>query len=135
MRSELFTFLFMSAACGGSGDGGEPAPDAAPRQVVTETRQLLVGELAEATLTGGPTDVAELSFTAPAARLDWNIHGHAGGSTQTVKEALGVMAASYTFVPSAQADWFLLLRNQGTAPLAVELRLALYGNMQWSGFR
>lgn len=128
------TLALALAACGGSGDDG-PTPDAAPRQVVTETRQLLVGELVEATLTGGPADAAALSLTAPVAKLDWNIHGHPGSSTETVKEELGVMAASYTFEPSAQADWFLLLRNKDTAPMAVEVRIELYGAMQWSGFR
>ena len=128
----------LVAAC--SDGGGTAAPDAsladaAPRQVVTATRQLLVGELAEAILDGGPGDVAMISLSAPVANLDWNIHGHANGSTQTVVEELGVMTVRYTFAPTAQADWYLLLRNKDAAPMSVEVELALYGDMQWSGWQ
>ena len=98
-------------------------------------KSLLVGEIAESIFTGGPQDLARITLTAPVAKLDWNIHGHAGGATQTVKEELGVMSASYSFVPSAQGDWFLLLRNTDTTPLTVDVKIELYGTIVWSGWQ
>lgn len=98
-------------------------------------KTLLVGELAESIFTGGAQDVSMITLTAPVAKLDWNIHGHAGGATQTVKEELGVMSASYSFIPSAQGDWFLLLRNKDTAPMTVDVKIELYGAMTWSGWQ
>lgn len=139
-RFVLLSSLAILAACGDA--GGEVTPDAppalvdaAPRQVVMEGKLLLVGELAEAILPGGPGDVAVLSFDAPVAKLDWNIHGHAGGSTQTVKEELGVMTVRYTFEPTAQTDWYLLLRNKDTAPMTVQVHIDLYGDLAWSGWQ
>lgn len=140
MRHTKWMLLVALAACGENGgplthDAPQAATDAVPRQVVSETKQLLVGEIAEAVLAGGPGDAAVLSLAAPVAKLDWNIHGHAGGGTQTVKEEFGVMTASYAFAPTAHADWYLLLRNKDTAPMAVEVRIELFGTMQWSGWR
>jgi len=135
-----FVVLSTLAACGDSGGSVPPdAPpalaDAAPRQVVMEGKPLLVGEIAEAVVAGGAGDVAVLSFDAPVAKLDWNIHGHVGGSTQTLKEELGVMNVRYTFEPTAQGDWYLLLRNKDTAPMTVQVKIELYGDMQWSGWQ
>ena len=109
--------------------------DAMPRQTVNESKELLVGEIAEAIFTGGAGDRAVLTLMAPEAKLDWNIHGHANGSTQTVKEELGIMSTSYTFEPTAQAEWFLLLRNKATAPMTVTVTIDLYGDMAWSGWQ
>lgn len=107
----------------------------APRETVTEDKPLLVGEIVEATLTGGPGDRAVIQLTAPKPALDWNIHGHAGSGSQTVKEELGIMSATYTFSPTAQAPWSLLLRNKDTAPMMVNVKIELYGDMEWSGWQ
>lgn len=105
--------------------------DAAPRQVIMENQTLVPGELVEGIMTGGPQDVAVIHVEAPAAELDWNIHGHAGGGTQTVYEEYNRMVADYAFVPSAQGDWWLLLRNSGPTDMTLSVRIELYGNMQW----
>ena len=86
-------------------------------------------------LEGGAGDRAVIRVTAPLAKLDWNIHGHASGGTQTVIEAFAVAAVDYSFEPTAQADWYLLLRNKDTAPMAVDVDIELYGTMQWSGWQ
>ena len=121
-------------ACGG--DGAPAMPDAsqdapAAREVIMDTKSLLVAEIAEATLTGGPGDTAVISLDASLAKLDWNIHGHAGGGSQTVKEELLVMTVRYTFAPTTAAAWSLLLRNRDTATLPVTVKIELFGNMQW----
>ncbi len=126
--------LTMLAACD---DGGFSAPadaPAPPRETVTASRTLLVGEIAEAILVGGPGDSATIRVTAPVPKLDWNIHGHAGGATQTVVEELAVMSIDYAFAPTAQADWYLLLRNRDTAQMPLEVTIDLYGDITWSGW-
>lgn len=110
---------------------GMPAIDAAPRQVIMENQTLVPGELVEGIMTGGPSDLAIIHLEAPAAELDWNIHGHAGGGTQTVYEEYNRMVADYSFVPSAQGDWWLLLRNSGPTDMTISVRVELYGDMQW----
>ena len=74
-------------------------------------------------------------IAAATAAIDWNIHGHAGSGTQTVVEGLAQLTVDYGFVPSAQGEWFVLVRNGGTAPLAVTVRLELHGAMTWSGWQ
>lgn len=106
--------------------------DALPaREVVTDTRTLEPGEIVEAILAGGPGDSAEIHLEAPVLELDWNIHGHADGSTQTIHEQLNQMTVDYTFAPTAEADWYLLLRNSGTETMDVQLRIGLYGEITW----
>lgn len=95
---------------------------------------LLVGEIAESIFTGGVQDMATITLTAPVEKLDWNLHGHAGGTTVTVKEELGVLTASYGFTPSAQGDWFLLIRNRDALPMTVDVKIELFGAMTWSGW-
>jgi hypothetical protein len=139
--------LIAVGACddgdGGGGGGGQvdapvpvdAAPDAAPRQVVMETKSILSTQILEAKFTGGKQDRATITLTAPRPKLDWNIHGHAGGSTQTIKEELGIMTATYEFVPPSQASWWLLLRNKDPSTMDVEVKIELYGNMQWGGWQ
>jgi hypothetical protein len=110
---------------------GVPAVDAAPRQVIMENQTLQPGELVEGIMTGGPTDVAIIHLEAPIAELDWNIHGHENGSTQTIYEELNKMVVDYVFVPTSDTDWWLLLRNSGPTNMTVSVRVELYADMQW----
>jgi hypothetical protein len=135
MRTTLALLVLLGACSDEGGDPVTPDADVAPRESVTEDKLLLVGEIAEATLTGGPGDRAVITLAAPNPALDWNIHGHANGSSQTVKEELRVMTATYSFSPTAQADWSLLLRNQDTAPMMIGVKIDLYGEMAWSGWQ
>lgn len=135
MRLATISILLAACGSGGSAPPDSSTIDATPRQVVTGDKQLLVGELAEGILTGGPGDVAVIHLAAPTMHLDWNLHGHAGGDTQTITEELGVMTATYSFSPTSQADWYLLLRNKDTTPMTVQVELDLYGGMQWSDWQ
>lgn len=134
----LASFLAL-AACGDDG-GTTPidAPtdtgtgiDAAPRQVIMETQSLVPGELVEGIMTGGPDDLAVIHLAAPVAEMDWNIHGHEGGGTQTIHEELNRMTADYVFRPTSETDWWLLIRNSGPTAMDVMVRVELYGDMQW----
>ena len=138
MRTLITCSLLAALACG---DATAPpaidaaGSDAAPRETVTADRTLGVGEIAEGILTGGPADRADLHLAAATPAIDWNILGHAAGGTQTVAEGLAQLTVDYGFVPSAQGEWFVLVRNGGTAPLAVAVRLELHGAMTWSGWQ
>jgi len=132
----LFCSMLL-VACGGD---DSPLPDAGdppgtPREVVTESKDLLVGEIVEGILTGGPDDHAVISLTAPAPILDWNIHGHVNGDTQNLDEGYDAMTVHTTLTPPESGEWFLLLRNRGTTPITIEVEIGLYGDMQWSGWQ
>lgn len=140
----LATVVALTAAvagCGGDDDPGVPdaplvdadptAPDAAPREVITAIQSLVPGELVEGIMTGGPADHAVIYLSAPMMELDWNIHGHENGSTQTVYEEYNVMQARYVFTPTSQSDWWLLLRNSGPVNMDIDVRVELHGAMTW----
>ena len=133
MRPRCALTLLAAVACGGAvppaSDGGPP------RETITVDRTLGVGELAEGVLTGRPADRADLHLAAATAAIDWNIHGHAGSGTQNVAEGYAQRAVDYAFVPAADGEWFVLVRNASAAPLAVAVRLELYGAMTWSGWQ
>jgi hypothetical protein len=143
MRPAIIIFAALALGAPACGDGGSdtppdaaPLPDGAvPRQVITENVPLAINETVEAIMVGGGGDTARIRATVPSAALDWNLHGHAGGGTQVAQEGFKVMMVDYQFSPTAQADWFLLLRNKGQTDLTVELKIELFGNMTWSGWQ
>lgn len=140
MRALPYLALLL-VGCGGSDQAAFDAapidvpPDAIPREVVTENVPLIVNEIVEAIMAGGPGDYAHLTMNADGAPIDWNLHGHANGGTQIVQEELKVTTVDYVFVPSAKADWFLLLRNKGQTDITVHLKIELYGEMTWRGWQ
>ncbi len=138
LLAPLLALGLLSSGCDGGGSTPDAPitidalpPDAPPRQTIMEGVLLVPGELAEGIMTGGPGDLAVIDLMAPAAELDWNIHGHANGGTQVVYEELNQTGVRYTFAPAAQADWWLLIRNSGPTDMTIQVKVGLYGNMQW----
>jgi hypothetical protein len=133
-----FAVVGGGAACSDDGDDPMPTPPpdgAMPRQTITENVPLEINETIEAIMVGGLGDNAHLQLTVPSLALDWNIHGHAGGGTQIVSEGFKQMTVDYLFSPSADADWYLLLRNKGQTDVTVQLKIDLYGDITWSGWQ
>lgn len=131
------------AACGG--DDADPLnPDAAavvdsdgidappPRETVHFLQPLQVGELIEGIMHGGATDGAQIRLEAPPSSLSWNLHSHQNGGTQVVTEALNQTVVDFAFHPTADADWYLLMRNDGTTDIIVDVTVGLYGAMTWT---
>lgn len=109
-----------------------PAIDAAPaREIVMTLQPLAAADLVEGIMHGVPGDTALIHLEAPTATLDWNIHGHAGGGTQTIYEELSKMTVDYEFKPPLTGDWWLLLRNGGPSEMEVKVTVRLYGGMTW----
>ncbi|MDB4962685.1 MAG: hypothetical protein JWP01_2684 [Myxococcales bacterium] len=106
-------------------------PDAPPREVITSMPGLVPTELVEGIMTGGPGDLAVIKLTAMLPDLGWNIHGHANGGTQIAYEEHGKAMVEYVFSPTSESDWYLLVRNEGTANLEVQIRVEIYGDMTW----
>lgn len=134
--------LVLLAACGGGSDPVTPDPDSStippdgplpdlppPREVKMETKSMEVGELIEAKMIGGAADRAIIKLTAPTADLDWNIHSHPNGMTINVVSENDAITVEYDFVPTEEAEWFLLLRNGGPTNMDVQVTVDLYGAM------
>ncbi|HVK82470.1 MAG TPA: hypothetical protein VM513_00115 [Kofleriaceae bacterium] len=139
------------AACGDDGSGQPDAPvciptpsqpctspDGAvidaptPRETIMVAQPLVVGEIVEGIMTGGPGDYAVINLHAPTPDMDWNIHGHANNDTQIVDQAFKVTdLVDYVFLPPAEAKWYLLVRNSGATDLTVDLKVDLFGEMTW----
>jgi hypothetical protein len=101
-----------------------------------EVKPLVVNEYGEAILHGGnPGDYAHITMMAGGSPIDWNLHGHANGGTQVVSEAFKVPSVDYVFIPTAEADWYLLIRNKGTTDINVDLKIELFGEITWSGWQ
>ena len=145
MTKRFACAALLAAGCAalltaGCTDGGRTRPDdatidATPRQTVMEVKTLLAHDIVEATLTGGPGDRAVLHLIAPDAKLDWNIHGHTSAGSQNVVEGFAQRTVDFAFQPASQAEWSLLLRNQGDAPFSVDVRIELFGDITWSGWQ
>lgn len=138
LRRTALALSILVAACGDDGSAMPDAnttdaaiPDAPPRETVMRTAGLVPGELVEGIMTGGPGDLVLITLSAPLPDIGWNIHGHANGSTQIAYEEHAKMAVTYAFAPGSQADWYLLVRNEGNANLEVQVKIELYGTVTW----
>jgi hypothetical protein len=139
IRLSLLLVLSVAAACGGddpkavdatiSIDTSVPIDAGPPREVHMSTRTLRGGEIHEAAMVGGANDLAIIRLTATVSELDWNIHAHPNNEIVTVHEELNQMMVLYEFVPTAQAEWYLLLRNSSPNPIDVQIEVGLYGAM------
>ena len=136
---KALAFAVMLASCGGD---DQPVtvdarlvdalpPDAPPREVIMSTQGLPAGELVEGIMTASEADLAVIRLSAPVAQIGWNIHGHANGMTQIVHEEHDTGAVEFVFVPPAQADWYLLVRNESQINMDVQIRVEMYGAMTW----
>jgi hypothetical protein len=140
MRAALLVAGLL-AACGDDGGGGIDAsttmlpPGVTLRDTIMEDVPLQVNEIVEAILVGGPGDAARITMSAGGAPIDWNMHGHANGETQVVTEEFAATNIEYVFVPPAQADWYVLIRNKGQTNISVQLTIELYDDITWSGWQ
>jgi hypothetical protein len=136
----IATALFVLVACGDDGGSMPPVdadptvdmgPDAMPREVITAIQALQPGELVEGIMTSGPGDKARIVLHGQFPAVSFNIHGHAGSGTQVVYEEFNQMDVEYIFEPTAQARWFLLVRNDGNIAMEVDVRVEMHGDMTW----
>lgn len=136
--------VMFGAGCGDDGNTGygmdlldamvgDAPPDAAPREVIEETRALDSLESVEGIMTGGgdPADKALIKLSAPAPKIGWNIHTHPNGMTIDAVTQYDRMTVAYLFDPPEQADWFLLVRNDDNIAMEISIRVELHGNLQW----
>lgn len=140
MTARAALALALFAACGDDGGRAVVRPDApigaTPRETITENVPLVVNEIVEAVIAGGEgDDYARIVMMAGGAPFDWNVHGHANGGTQNVVEELAATSVDYVFLPSASADWYLLIRNKGPTDINLSLQIDLFGEMTWSGWQ
>jgi hypothetical protein len=140
IRASLVVILVAaSSACGDDRGTGivdadptiDVAPDAPPRDVVMQTRGLQPGELIEGIMTSGPGDAAHIVLHGQVPEVSFNIHGHANGGTQVVYEEFEKMDVDYTFKPTSQAKWYLLIRNDASVAMDVDVKVEIYGEMTW----
>jgi hypothetical protein len=131
------TFVALAACGGGSNPPDIDAPvvpaDALgpPRETFTATQPLQAGELIEGIMLGGASDRAIIRLSAPVSELDWNIHAHPPSGLVNVYEELNVMTVEFDFIPTEQAEWYLLLKNSGPTNMDVQVEIDLYGAMSF----
>ncbi len=136
IRSLLCISLISVAAFGCSSDANSGVDaalidaakvDAAPTRIIAETKTLAAQGSLEGTFTAKKTDriVVTLTSTGP---IDWNIHGHANGSTQIVKGERDVASVSYQFTPPADGEWFVIMANKGATSVEVQVRFDVFGS-------
>lgn len=82
-------------------------------------------------MTSGPGDAAHIVLHGQFPEVSFNIHGHANGGTQVVYEEFEKMDVSYVFKPTSQAKWYLLVRNDGTVAMDVDVTVEIHGEMMW----
>jgi hypothetical protein len=140
MRRAIFLVALL-AACGGddapafpdarpAADADPSADIAPPRETIMEVQNLEPGELVEGIMTGGAQDAALIHLMAPM-KLDWNIHSHTTGHAVTIYEQYDQVTVDYTFVPPADGEWYLLVRNSGNVTADIQVTVRLYGGMTW----
>ncbi len=136
IRSIVYTGLISVAALGCGSDAKSAVDaaqvdaviiDAAPTRSIVETKTLAAQGSLEGTFTAKKTDRIVVTLTSTGT-IDWNIHGHANGSTQIVKGERDVATVSYQFTPPADGEWFVIMANKGATSVDVQVRFDVYGS-------
>jgi len=131
----LATASSILAAFGVMACSDTPArTDAGPPQIVDTTTSVPPGAVLEGTWDGGPDDSLTISLVMPDPVLDWDIHTHDDGGTQTYIVELGIGSTSYTLRPSHSTTWYVLVKNAGTAVEPLTAHLELTAGTHWSGW-
>jgi len=126
----------IGAACGHAPTAPDAwTIDAVPRQSLTVQQTLPPGMLVEGSWLAGSSDPIGLALRTSGMGFDWDIHAHIGGGTQDVASGFAQITVDYAFFPSAQGQWYLLLRNSSGATLTIDVAMDLYGQAQWAGWQ
>jgi 2-methylisocitrate lyase-like PEP mutase family enzyme len=76
--------------------------------------------------------VARIAAVRRAGGPDFFINARTDMFMKAPMETHDTMMVDYTFAPSAHADWYLLVRNEGQANMEVMVRVELFGGMTWA---
>jgi hypothetical protein len=135
----VFPILALGIALGACGSGAATPDastvDAVPRQVLAVAQPLPQGNEIEGSWTAGPHDSIGLSIMTSEGTIDFDIHGHANGGTQEITSAFGQALITYDFVPTQQAQWYLLLRNDTSDTITLNIDMNLFGAATWNGWQ
>jgi hypothetical protein len=130
LRIAMLAALALSAC---ATKATKPPPDEQP-QIIDASVTLPPGAVLEGSWDGGPED--ELSFVLAMDNpvLDWDIHTHDDGGTQTYIVEEAVANASYTLDPTHDTTWYVLVKNSGATTESLDAELALTPGTTWSGW-
>lgn len=138
----LVLACFVVAACGDDGDGhdhdhddpagdmADAAPDTADATMsgVIESRTLTFapGKFIEVQFRTSQGDRTLLRVTAPDL-VTWNVHGHAGGGTETFDEGEENPVDAEFIAPSTDSFWFLI-GNATSAEFEADIEIEFFGD-------
>jgi hypothetical protein len=132
MRTDVTTAAIVGLACGAC--ASQHHVDSGPPQMVDASIALQPGAVLEGAWDGGPGDVLSIMLAVDNPVLDWDVHTHDNGGTQTYIVEFAVTDASYTLDPSHDSTWYLLVKNTGSATENLTAKLALTPGTTWSGW-
>ena len=128
--AKAVALAIAASACGSPATA--PAVDAPPPVVFTDGMAMPPGFEIEGMWTGGPGDSFDVALQLDGSALDWDIHTHDSGGTQTLVYQLGVSAGAYILVPDHQTTWYLLLRNHDAVTRTLQLRVETTGGTEFA---
>ena len=126
--------VMLLASCG-SHEPAMPTVDARETSTFDTTLPLQPGQVAEGLWAAKPEQIISIQLSAETADLDWDIHAHPDGGTDTVIAEFARDAVDYTFTPPSDEQWFLLVRNHGAVEMDLQVHLAMYGGATWAGWQ
>ena len=125
----------MLASCGSREPAMVSNVDAMLTSSVDTVLPLQPGQLGEGLWNAKPGDTIVVRLDAPLPDLDWDIHAHPDGGTQTIIAQFARTTVAYTFAPPIDEQWFLLVRNHGSAEMDLHVHLEMYGDATWAGWQ
>ena len=108
--------------------------DTGPPEMVDASTMLPPGAVLEGSWNGGPDDSMSITLALDNPVLDWDIHTHDDGGTQTYVVEFFVGSASYTLDANHQTSWYLLVKNAGSGSESLTAELAITPGTTWSGW-
>lgn len=132
-RATILVGLALASAC--SREPAMSTVDALATSTIDTTLPLQGGQLAEGLWSAKPGDSIVIRLLVPLPDLDWDIHAHPDGGTQTIIAEFARTSVDYNFSPPSDQQWFLLVRNHGSDEMDLQVHLEMYGGATWAGWQ
>lgn len=118
----------------GCGEDAAPTVDSPPSdQTIQRTHSLANGAYLEGELDAPANTTIMASFSTDGEAVDWNVHTHAGGSTQVLLNGTH-SSHSFSFTTGEAGAYWIEWDNSTDTTISLDITITLPNGATWTGW-